>query len=348
MGASRYSPEGLQADEFPLDLRYKIDALYKLALSSFYAGKYEDTLHYVKKALEKDPSNSEMLELLSKIEATGSAIDLSYFDRFRPAVLKPGQPQVPAKVLAPVTLNTEPKRGQTPGTPTTSLDTKDLFSFDDDAQKRSAQEPARPAPSPQGPARTANPTALEPPKEQGTRNIAQEDRGEAYKDIRKQLDKYKAEGFLITKIEAMLGDRTIDTKRIQDSLIIFDTQVSVLRDLKKRASDLANAPGVNKARLFSLKLKLSDPDKVKEAKSEIEDIIRSANASQDPAVLKQSLETQKKIKALLEQGLNALKQKDLPAARGFFESVLKLDPQNKPALDALERFKLLPQEVRRP
>jgi len=47
MGVSRYSPEGLPPEDFPLDMRYRINALYKLALSSFHAGKYEATLKFI-------------------------------------------------------------------------------------------------------------------------------------------------------------------------------------------------------------------------------------------------------------------------------------------------------------
>jgi len=97
-----------------------------------------------------------------------------------------------------------------------------------------------------------------------------EDNSELRKQIRMQLDQFKADGFLVSRVEKMMSNRKLDTKVILDELIVISSQIEMLKELKKRADVLDETPGANKAKLMTLKLRLSDPDRVSEIIKEIE------------------------------------------------------------------------------
>ena len=443
MGSSRYSPEGLQAEEFPLDIRYRIDALYKLALSAFNAGNYEDTVHFVKKALEKSPSDLEILTLIDKVKLKDPKMDLSFFDKFNelkkrtaeasatpdpktaeapippsvpvakialpqdqngPPVMSaqkpatqpakessPARPQPPlpsSKLpenvplgfltdrqanLNPLSVNESPVplykvKGPIPtkvpvtpkeehSTPTKVLkpaqkapepqkpafnnpEISDLFNFDDIHPKESAppKEPSKKAEPPQTSAGRRAKATEEVIKKLLSKKSLTEERSELYKQVKRQLDEFKEEGYVVSRIEQMMVNKNPDMRKVLDDLVIISAQIDELRELKGLLDEAARLPDVNKAKVFSIKLKLSDPDRVKEIKMELDQLLTAASPGKKPDRTI-SPESQTNIKNLLELGRTALKQGNNQSALRFFTSILEIDPTNLDTQQELERLR---------
>lgn len=80
MGYSKYAAGG-DVEDFPIDQTYRVDALYRLALSSYYAEKYQEALNYCKKALEFDSEAIDVVNLIERIKRTvGEDSDLEFPD----------------------------------------------------------------------------------------------------------------------------------------------------------------------------------------------------------------------------------------------------------------------------
>jgi hypothetical protein len=303
MGVSRYSPEGLPPEDFPLDMRYRINALYKLALSSFHAGNYEDTLKFTLKALEKNPNNLEILALLDRVRKRVPDADMSSFQKYiekrdqmiteegdggdQQVVKQPSgaegakESDGQVKVLSPKVMKPRLVKGGNVSDSIQELAQKakynpppevsGLFDFEDgedDIEVRTAgggevneDETSR--------ERHTRRTASVIEKLRAGRGGGQ-NKSELHKQIKMQLDQFKAEGFLVSRVEHMLSDRNLDAKQVLDELIVLSSQIEMLKELKKRADTLEATPGVNKAKLMTLKLRLSDPDRVSEIIQEIE------------------------------------------------------------------------------
>jgi len=433
MGSSRYSPEGLQADEFPLDLRYRIDALYKLALSAYNAGNYEDTVHFVKKALDRNPSDLEILTLVDKVRLKDPKMDLSFFDKFRepmnqakdagahmgpegrareatatnssreggpsasastketplnakeerpdipqkfaenvplgflthrnanlnPPLIKEQPPSVAVKVKGPIHTKVPIAPKDEPASPTKVLkptpkamatvsknpvfknqEISDLFNFDEEIPKSPPQAKSEPEKKDAQPHTSAGRRAKateEVIKKLLSKKSLTEDRSELYKQVKKQLDEFKEEGYVVSRIEQMMIAKNPDMRKVLDDLVIISAQIDELRELKRNLEEASNQPNINKAKVFSIKLKLSDPDRVKEIRLELDQILRAANASQEPSRTL-SPEAKTNIKNLMDLGNTALKQGNLQSAVRFFASVVEIDPTNLDARQELERL----------
>jgi hypothetical protein len=307
MGVSRYSPEGLPPEDFPLDMRYRINALYKLALSSFHAGNYEDTLKFTLKALEKNPNNLEILALLDRVRKRVPDADMSSFQKYilkrdqmmseegdggeqnvdKVVVKQPSggagttESDDRVKVLSPKVMKPRLVKGGNVSDSIQELAQKakynpppevsDLFDFEDGEDTIEVKS-----------AGGGEVNEDETSRERHTRRTASvieklragrgggQNKSELHKQIKMQLDQFKSEGFLVSRVEQLLADRNLDAKQVLDELIVLSSQIEMLKELKKRADTLEATPGVNKAKLMTLKLRLSDPDRVSEIIQEIE------------------------------------------------------------------------------
>jgi len=302
MGTSRYSPEGLPPEDFPLNMRYRINALYKLALSSFHAGNYDDTLKFMLKALEKNPENLEILSLLDRVlkrvpeadtapfqkylekrelqddEDNGGerAADLEAMEQAKEAADRLSASDGPVKVLSPRVVKPVRVKGGKVSDSIQELAQKakynpppevsDLFDFDDkkDSAKVKVMAPKEVAGETSREKHTRRTASVIEKLRAGRSGGGRENNSELHTQITLQLNQFKAEGFLVSRVEQMLKDRNVDSKRLLDELILLSSQIEMLKELKKRADVLEATPGVNKAKLMTLKLRLSDPDRVSE------------------------------------------------------------------------------------
>jgi hypothetical protein len=216
----------------------------------------------------------------------------------------------------------------------------DLFNFDDIHPKESAPPKDLPkkAELPQTSAGRRAKATEEVIKKLLSKKSLTEERSELYKQVKKQLDEFKEEGFVVSRIEQMMVNKNPDMRKVLDDLVIISAQIDELRELKGLLDEAGRLPNANKAKVFSIKLKLSDPDRVKEIKLELDQLLAALSPGKKPdRVL--SPEAQTNIKNLLELGRTAQKQGNNQSALRFFTSILEIDPANLDTQQELERLK---------
>lgn len=419
MGSSRYSPEGLQPEEFPLDLRYRINALYKLALSSFHAGNYQDTLNYIERALDKFAQNDEMLTLLDMVKKKAPDLDYSFEKKYEnkaPAAAaepvgyqptggytvpekeeeetsneekpeveeEPEEPQKEEMTAAEekpeiVEKQEEPTSGDGPHQEPGTADSDKPAGVDQEQTEPAQQEGSdvkvlkpmarkiRKAPEKKPETQVsdiAQKTDYKPPKdvsglfdfdsdnkeepeEEGEklsiveqlrkRREEKKEPSELENQIKKQIEGFRSEGFVVTNIEQMAQDPNVEKKKVLDELMIFSAQVDQLKEYKDRVAKIENAKGINKPKLLAIKMKLNDPDKIPDIEKELVPLEEEVNAPELESY-QISPEKQKEMEQLLQLGATALNQGNKVSARMFFESILKIDPNNKTAREGLEKL----------
>ncbi|MEW5760837.1 MAG: hypothetical protein AB1779_08740, partial [Candidatus Thermoplasmatota archaeon] len=167
---------------------------------------------------------------------------------------------------------------------------------------------------------------------------------EVKKDIRKKIEDWKREGYIVTKLEKILK---ADIASIEDELKIFESDVLELKKLEKKLEEFS---GLYDPDVASIRKLLNDPDNIPDIEKKIDELEKRKKEKITPPAVTKEEELGAKI-TKLEKEIKKLEEKNIDVVSGknmikYAKTFLKRENYSK-AMHYIEKAEEIIKELKK-